>query len=132
MRNYFEQNKKTTGDENDKIALSQNGIKRKRKPKHACVSCLLKKCKEQYQRKTPEQVERVRQEARKIYYLRKLESIVPPTTYEESILTGEWSQTTEGCRPRRVAAVKYKSRREQRSNKLNKLVLPKRGLPRAL
>ena len=132
IRNYFERNKKTAGDENDKIALSQNGIKKKRKTKHACVSRLLKKCKEQYQRKTPEQVERIRQGARKVYYLRKLESIVPPATYEESILTGEWSQATEGRRPRRVAAVEYESRREQRSNRLNKLVLPKRGLPRAL
>ena len=43
IRNYFERNKKTAGDENDKIALSQNGIKKKRKTKHACVSRLLKK-----------------------------------------------------------------------------------------
>ena len=132
IRNYFERNKKTAGDENDKIALSQNGIKRKRKIKHACVSRLLKKCKEQYQRKTPEQIERMRQEARKVYYLRKLESIVPPATYEESVIAGEWSQTSEAHKPKALTAAKCESRREQRINKLNKLVLPKRGLPRAL
>lgn len=132
IRNYFERNKKTVGDENNKIALSQNGIKKKRKTKHACVSRLLKKCKEQYQRKTPEQVERMRQEARKAYHLRKLESIAPPETYEESIIAGEWSQTSEASKPRGLTAAECESRREQRTNRLNKLVLPKRGLPRAL
>ena len=72
IRNYFERNKKTAGDENDKIALSQNRIKRKRKIKHACISRLLKKCKEKYQFKTPEQMERMRQEARKVYYIKSL------------------------------------------------------------
>ena len=132
IRNYFERNKKTAGDENDKIALSQNRIKRKRKIKHACMSHLLKKCKEQYQRKTPEQMERIRQEARKVYYIRKLESILPPATYEESIIAGEWSQASEAHKPRGLEAGKCESRREQRINKLNKLFLPKRGVPRAL
>ena len=132
IRNYFKRNKKTAGDENDKIALSQNRIKRKRKIKHACMSRLLKKCKEQYQRKTPEQMERMCQKVCKVYYIRKLESILPPATYEESIITVEWSQTSKAHKPRGLAAAKCESRIEQRINKLNKLVLPKRGLPRAL
>ena len=37
-----------------------------------------------------------------------------------------------GGKPRGLAAAKCESRREQRINKLNKPVLPKRGLPRAL
>ena len=72
------------------------------------------------------------QEARKVYYQRKLESILPPATYEESGIAGEWSQTSEAHKPRGLAAAKCESRREQRINKLNKLVQPKRGLPRAL
>ena len=132
IRNYFERNKKTAGDENDKIALSQNRIKRKRKIKHACMSRLLKKCKEKYQIKTSEQMERMRQEARKVYYIKKLEIILPPAIYEESIIAGEWRQTSEAHKPRGLAAAKCESRHEQRINKLNKRVLPKRGLPRAL
>ena len=98
IRNYFERNKKTAGDENYKIALSQNRIKRKRKIKHACMSRLLKKCKEKYQIKTSEQMERMRQEACKVYYIKKLEIILPPAIYEESIIAGEWRQTSNESR----------------------------------
>ena len=75
-------------------------------------------------------MERMRQEALKVYYIKKLEIILPPAIYEESIIAGEWRQTSEAHKPRGLAAAKCESRREQRIYKLNTPVLPKRGLPK--
>ena len=90
------------------------------------MNCLLRKCKEQYQRKTPEQLERIRQEARKVYYLRKLGS-----TYESEITLEQWS---EG---RRLAAAECDRMREQRrvsrQSKMEiKIIVSRTRLPRAL
>ena len=128
IRNYFERKKNSLNNENNSIPLSQNGIRRKRNTKH--VNRLLRKCKEQYQRKTTEQLERIRQEARKVYYLRKLESIIPPSTYESEITLEQWS---EG---RKLAAAERDrmrgQRRVSRQSKMTKIIISRTRLPRGL
>lgn len=131
IRNYFERKKKAVDGDNENVPLARNGIRRSRKTKHVSVNRLLRKCKEHYQRKTPEQVERIRQEARKVYYLRKLESIVPPATFQ-AMTAEDWSQTAEERKQKRLEKLKRENIRQRRTSRLTNFILPKRRLPRAL
>ena len=130
IRNYFERKKNTLNNDNNSIP--QNGIGRIKK-KHVSVNRILKKCKEQYQRKTPEQMERMRQAARKAYFLRKLESILPPENYENAVTSRGWEQPD--AEERKLAAIERDRMREQRrdSRYHNRISSSKKTrLPRSL
>ena len=129
IRSYFERKKNSLNNESNDIPLSQNGIRKKRQTNY--VNRLLRKCKEQYQRKTPEQQERIRQEARKVYYLRRLESIVPPSTYESDMTLEQWSQIVEERKLERDRI--REQRRASRQSKIeSKTIFSRIRLPRAL
>ena len=133
IRNYFERKKKALNNGSDNINIPLNGTGRTKKVKHFSVNRILKKCKEQYQRKTPEQMERMRQASRKVYFFRKLESILPPESYENAITARGWEQPD--VEERKLAAIERDRMREQRrvSRYHNRISGPKKTrLPRSL
>jgi len=137
IRNYFERKQKSVGDENENnnALASQNETETKRK-NYLWGLRRIRKYREKYQRKTPQQIKKMRQRAREVYHQRKLEGVSVQGSF---ITVQEWCRTIEELKKKRLARLaalererRYHRRHEQRIVKSTRDSIPKRRLPRAL
>ena len=133
IRNYFERIKKSVNDENVNISISQNGPRQRN---YTSVLRRVRKYRERYRRKTPQQEELIRQKARTVYHQRKTRRTRPVPIFKAPMTVEEWCRIAEESKRKRLAklsAIEREKRYERRTTaKLSMVTIPKLRTPRAM